>query len=63
MTYISSSAIRAVDYHWSSGRLTIYFHSSGGYTFYRVPVEVYNGLVSSSSPGSYYNSYIRGRYR
>lgn len=63
MTYLSSSAIRAVDYHASSGRLTIYFHSSGGYTFYGVPWDVYEGLVLSSSPGSYYNRRIRGRYR
>ena len=62
MVSINSSAIRAVDYDESSGKLTIYFRSSGGYTFYGVPWGVYAGLVSSSSPGSFYNLYIRGRY-
>lgn len=62
MTTLSSSAIRAVDYNEFTGELTIYFHSSGGYTFYRVPWEIYVGLVSSSSPGTFYNQYIRGRY-
>ncbi len=63
MTTLSSSAIRAVDYNAFNGDLTIYFRSSGGYTFHGVPWDVYDGLVSSSSPGTYYNNHIRGRYR
>lgn len=62
MTTLSSSAIRAVDYDEFTGELTIYFRSSGGYTFYGVPWEIYAGLVSSSSPGTFYNQHIRGRY-
>lgn len=63
MIYLSSSAIRAVDYSSSTGELIIYFHDSGGYSFYGVPVDVFEGLISSTSPGGYYNQYIRGRYR
>lgn len=63
MITLNSSAIAGVDYEEWSGTLVIYFHGSGGYTFRGVPWSVYSGLVSSSSPGSYYNSYIRGRYR
>jgi len=63
MTTLHSSAIRAVDYNEFNGDLTIYFHDSGGYTFHGVPWDVYVGLISASSPGSYYNRHIRGRYR
>lgn len=63
MHTLNSSAIRGVDYDESTQNMTIYFRSSGGYTFYGVPWEVYTGLINSGSPGSYYNYHIRGRYR
>ena len=63
MTYLNSSAIRAVDYDPESRRMNIRFTSGGTYTFYRVPEAVYLGLITSSSPGSYYNYHIRGLYR
>ena len=63
MVYLSSSAIRAVDYDSSSGTLKIWFASKGPYSFYRVPPEVYRGLINAYSVGTYYNRFIRGRYR
>lgn len=63
MIYLNSSAIARVDYDEVEGILIIYFRGSGRYAFHGVPWEVYSGLVSSSSPGRYYNRYIRGRYR
>lgn len=63
MHTLSSSAIRGVDYDESTQKMTIYFRSSGGYTFYGVPWDVYTGLINSGSPGTYYNNHIRGRYR
>lgn len=62
MTRLHSSAIRAVDYDPATGRLVIEFHSTGRYTFHRVPLNVYLGLINAASPGSYYNRHIRGRY-
>lgn len=62
-TTLNSSAIRGVDYDEFTGDMTIYFRSSGGYTFHGVPWDVYSGLINASSPGWYYNFYIRGRYR
>jgi hypothetical protein len=39
------------------------FHSSPTlYTFYRVPMEVYGGLLAAPSKGHYYQTYIKGRY-
>jgi hypothetical protein len=63
-TSLNSSAIESVDYDPDTGHLEIWFtHSGGPYSFYRVPYERYYGLITSSSPGAYYNRYIRGRYR
>jgi hypothetical protein len=63
MIYLNSSAILAVDYNMWSKDLTIQFTSGGLYTFHGVPESVFQGLVSASSPGEYYNRHIRGRYR
>ena len=64
MIYLNSSAIRCVDYDGWSHVMSIQFTSGViFYSFYRVPVEVYYGLISASSAGKYYNHYIRGRYR
>lgn len=62
MITLDSSAIEAVDYNEFTCNLTIYFHDSGGYTFYGVPWDIYLGLISADSPGTFYNRYIRGRY-
>ena len=59
----SSSTISDADYDPWSHELSMCFASGGTYTFYRVPEWVCAGLVNASSPGSYYNTYIRGRYR
>lgn len=33
------------------------------FEFYNVPLTVVVGLANASSPGNYFNSYIRGAYR
>jgi hypothetical protein len=63
MTYLDSSAILAVDYNPWSMDMTIQFTSGGSYTFHGVPESVFQGLITASSPGTYYNQNIRGRYR
>jgi hypothetical protein len=61
MTPVSSSAIAAVGY--DNGMLAVAFHNSGTYYHPGVPYSVFLGLLSADSIGSYYNHYIRGRYR
>jgi hypothetical protein len=63
MTALASSAIAAADYDPRSRTLHITFRSGGTYTFHGVPADIYRGLVMSSSPGSFYHRYIRGRFR
>jgi hypothetical protein len=58
---VNSSAIRAVGYDGST--LTVLFVSGRIYDHPGVPYSVYEGLMRASSKGTYYNRYIRGRYR
>jgi hypothetical protein len=47
---------------WSAGTLSIWFHESGKYDYYRVPESVYLGLLAARSKGTYFNDNIRDRY-
>ena len=38
------------------------FSSGRSYTLHGVPVHHYHGLLSASSPGWYFNTYLKGRY-
>ena len=63
MIYLQSSAIRGVDYEQHSQTLSIWFVESGGpYDYYGVPDYVYQGLISATSAGAYFNDHIRDRY-
>ncbi|MBR8403937.1 KTSC domain-containing protein [Burkholderia cenocepacia] len=62
MIPVRSSAIRAVGYDQSSMRMRILFTQGHSYDFCRVPDDVYRGLMSAPSMGSYYNNVIKDRY-
>lgn len=62
MISLSSSAIAAVGYDAASSTLIVEFRGGRTYRHPGVPVAVYLELVNASSPGSYYNAYIRSRY-
>lgn len=55
-----SSWISVVCY--SGGTLSIVMTGSR-YNFCGVPYDLFQGLLRASSPGTYYDNYIRGRYR
>jgi hypothetical protein len=64
MPYLNSSAISRVEYDAGSRRMTIWFKQGGqGYDFCGVPEHVYQGLISASSAGTYYDQNIRDRYQ
>lgn len=64
MPLLNSSAIRRVEYDPSSQTLQIWFTSSGqAYSYHGVPEDIYRGLINAGSPGSFYDRYIRDRYR
>ncbi len=60
MPTLNSSCIRSAEY--SFGTLYLTFNSGRSYTLRGVPERLYLGLISSSSPGRYFNSYLKGRY-
>jgi len=62
MIRVISSAIRAVGYDQSTQRMRITFEQGHSYDFCSVPLHVYEGLMSASSKGAYYNDHIRDQY-
>lgn len=62
MPSLNSSAISSVRYDPATRQLRITFHSSGTYTYFGVPPEVYEGLMAAESAGRYFNRVIRPRY-
>lgn len=62
MVYVSSTAIRAVDYSETTLQLRIEFHGSGWYTYYSVPRWKYVGLIGAASVGAYFNEHIRDQH-
>jgi len=61
MIPVNSSAIRAVGCDGSM--LTVEFHNGRIFDHPSIPYSVYEGLMQASSKGSFYNRYVRGRYR
>ncbi len=61
--HLRSSAISRVEYNPSARILSIWFVDSGGpYDYHGVPAHIYEGLLSASSAGSYFNDFIRDQY-
>lgn len=63
MISVSSSAITAAGYDESSQVMKITFSQGSTYDFCSVPKHIYDGLISASSVGIYYNSNIKGNYQ
>ncbi len=63
MIRVNSSAIAAAGYDPPSKMMKIKFKQGKTYDFCRVPQSVFDGLLSASSKGSYYDSHIRNRYQ
>ncbi len=63
MISVSSSAISAIGYDPDSRRMKIKFKQGETYDFCNVPEHIFNGLLSASSKGTYYNDHIRDRYQ
>jgi hypothetical protein len=59
---VSSSAISSVRYDQESQTLNITFTGGREYELAGVDKDVVDELISSPSPGSFFNSRMRGRY-
>jgi len=62
MIPLSSSNLRAVDYHPFTARLIIVFHGGGLYAYDRVPPTMFHGLLRAESPGRFFHAHIRNHY-
>lgn len=63
MPFVSSSAIRRIEYDAATADLLIWFTTgSRAYTYYGVPETVYSAFLSASSKGGYFDRYIKDRY-
>ncbi len=63
MIRVNSSAINAAGDDQATRRMRIIFEQGDGYDFCGVPFHVYEGLMSASSKGTYYNDHIRDQYQ
>lgn len=59
---LRSSAIASAGYDPDTRTMEVEFTSGRSYTHQDVPPEVYEGLLSASSPGRFYNEQIKGVY-
>lgn len=62
-TPVSSSNIASVGYDPESATLEVEFHDGSIYQYFDVPAHVAEGLVTTSSVGSYLAAHIKGVYR
>lgn len=62
MISVDSTAVAAIGFE--NGTLAVLFHSSTTiYTFPGVSYALFLEFLHSSSKGTFYNAYIRGRYK
>jgi hypothetical protein len=60
---LNSSFIQFATYDDITETLTLFFQGKeAGYDFYKVPMELWTKLINAESPGSVYNSEIKGLY-
>ena len=59
---LKSSAIALVEYDTDTQDLSVTFTNGRTYDLSGVPPDLYEGLCSASSAGSYFNTYLRGQY-
>lgn len=58
-TSVSSSNLASVGYDATNQILEIEFNHGGVYQYSGVPLSVYEGLMSASSHGTYFDRYIK----
>jgi len=60
---VNSTLIAGVGYEANSTLLHLEFRDGSLYRCFRVPVEIYEGLLAAESKGVYFNRRIRGSFR
>jgi KTSC domain-containing protein len=60
MPSLNSSCLAWVEF--DSGTMYLRFRNGGSYTLHGVPEHHYRGLLNTTSPGWYFNTYLLGQY-
>jgi hypothetical protein len=60
MPALNSSCLTWVEYDFGTMYLT--FRSGASYTLQGVPERHYHGLLNASSPGRYFNTFLKSNY-
>ena len=63
MPNVISSSLRSANYDDRTATLIIVFRNGGRYLYKDVPRTLYEALLSAPSKGSYFDAYIKDRYR
>ncbi|HLP90779.1 MAG TPA: KTSC domain-containing protein [Nostocaceae cyanobacterium] len=58
-TTVSSSNIASIGYDAENRILEVEFLNSSVYQYFNIPQSLYQGLMSASSHGSYFDAYIK----
>lgn len=58
-TLVHSSSLRSIGYDPATHTLEVEFLASGVYHYHGVPQSVYDGLLSASSHGSYFDTHVK----
>jgi len=62
MDFPNSSVVRAADYDPNALILYVTFTTGRRYIYFGVPGWEYDGLITASSAGEYFNTHIRDQY-
>lgn len=62
MNVVTSSQINAIGYDNETKTLFVEFSSGKTYMYENVPIRIFNNLSIATSPGSYFNTMVRGKY-
>jgi hypothetical protein len=57
-----SSVIHSFSYNDATATLSIFFVSGRAYDYLNVPNTIYQNMKTALSKGTFFNSYIKGKY-
>jgi hypothetical protein len=59
---VDSSNLKSVGYDERRRQLEVEFEGGSVYRYSGVPVEEYDALLAATSPGSYFQNFVRSRF-
>ena len=60
---LKSSRIKSVTYYEDESTMEIRFNNNSTYEYFNVPRMIYTALVTSKSPGTYFEQNVKKNYK